>query len=354
MAIRNPLVTINDQNYIQNIGDAHLGRVFKNNVALDRRGEWEKKQMASFDEELFKTMPIGVENPHYIRVQAGDLFDKPIVSNEVLMDTVKILKDYEDCKEEPLYIISGNHDDSKNESDVTSWDLLAKFFEGSELIHFVKTWKAHVFPDGSTVLLVGWNIHESVATAYLQAYECGVNPAVVVCHLDRISYGNEDNVIPYDFLKQHHVDMVISGHEHKPYFFEEGHMKVIGTGSLLPYSHAEDPEGYFYQTYKGWDAFHEVLCDKGSDYFKYKHVRVYLEDEHMEDFAELNLSCYSLQVHKIERLQKDQELEGETEVIIESYNAKNIWQAAAQEVALPDEQSQLLWAEIEMEGIENE
>ena len=68
----------------------------------------------------------------------------------------------------------------------------------------------------------------------------------------------------------------------------------------------------------------------------------------------MNLDCYSLQVHKIERLQKDQEVEGETEVIIESYNAKSIWQVAAQEVDLPEAQSQLLWSEIEMEGIENE
>lgn len=353
MAIRNPTVTLND-NHIQTIGDTHFGRVFRYNITLDRRGEWEHQQMVKFKEELLiKQRPEGVPASSFIRVQAGDLFDKPNVSNESLMDMVKVLSEYEETCEDILYIISGNHDDSKNTSDVTSWDLLAKFFEGSQKVIFVKTWKAHVFPDGSTVLLVGWNIHDSVAKAFIEAKNCGVNPAVVVCHLDRISYGNEDNVIPYDFLKQHNVSMVISGHEHKPYCFTEGNLRVVGTGSLLPYSHAEDPEGIYYQTYKCWSDFYEVFEKQGREYFKHKHLRVYLEDDYLEDFEDLALSCYSLQVHKIERLQKDQEIEGETEVVIESYNAKTIWNNAANEVSLPEEQSTLIWAEIEMEGIED-
>ena len=351
MAVRNPMVIINDQNYLQNIGDAHLGRVFKNNVPLNRRGEWEKQQMFCFEKELFKTLPKGVDRANYIRVQAGDLFDKPMISNEVLMDTVKLLKHYEECQSEHLYIISGNHDDSKNSSDVTSWDLLAKFFEGSENIHFVKTWKAHVFPDGSTILLVGWNIHESVAQAYLQAQATGLKPAVVVCHLDRISYGNDDNVIPYDFLKQHSVDMVISGHEHKPYFFEEGNMKVIGTGSLLPYSHAEDPDSDYYITIKGFEDVRDYFGSKGEEFFRNKHVRVYIEEEKMEEFLALDLDCLSLQVNKAEAINME---EAVTEVTVESYDAKTIWGQSVAETGLDAEPAALLWAEIEMKGIENE
>lgn len=352
MAIRNPTVQLN-QNHIQTIGDGHLGRIFKNNVPLDRRGEWEDFQITTLINALEKARPEGVPAEQYIRVQAGDLFDKAIISNEVLMEMVNILKDYERVSDEILYIISGNHDDSKNNSDVTSWDILARFFKGSGKVKFVKSWAAHVFPDGSTVLLVGWNIHQMVAEALIQAKDCGVNPAVVVCHLDRISYGNEDNVIPYDFLKHHKIEMVISGHEHKPYFIEEGNMKVVGTGSLLPYSHAEDPEGLFYQTYKGWDKFIEVYNEKGSDYFNFKHIRVYLEDEFVDDFERLELRCLSLQVHKLAQLDEIESI-GETEVVVESYSAKSIWAAAAAEVQLPDETSTLIWNEIEMKGIESE
>ena len=76
MAIRNPLIRLN-QNGLQTIGDAHLGRVFKTNVALHRRGEYEKKQMDTFKELLFAECPD--ENPTgYLKVQVGDLFDKAV------------------------------------------------------------------------------------------------------------------------------------------------------------------------------------------------------------------------------------------------------------------------------------
>ena len=123
MAIRNPLIRLN-QNGLQTIGDAHLGRVFKTNVALHRRGEYEKKQMDTFKELLFAECPD--ENPTgYLKVQVGDLFDKAVVSNQVVLDTIKLLQEFEEKGQEIIYIISGNHDDSKSITEPTSWDILA-------------------------------------------------------------------------------------------------------------------------------------------------------------------------------------------------------------------------------------
>lgn len=348
MAIRNPLIRLN-QNGLQNIGDAHLGRVFKTNVALHRRGEYEKKQMNTFKELLFAECPD--ENPTgYIKVQVGDLFDKAVVSNQVVLDTIKLLQEFEEKGQEIIYIISGNHDDSKSITEPTSWDILAKFFHGSDYVRFVKTWEVHTFPDQSQVLFVGWNIHQSVAQAYLEAEKEGYDPDVVVCHLDKISYGNDDNVIPYDFLKSKGVSIVISGHEHKPYHFTEGNMQVIGTGSLLPYSHAEDPEGKNYITFRNFDDVKDFI-DEYPEGLKDMHVRVYIEDERMDEFLALDLDTVSLQVNKLEQLDVD---EGVTEVVTESYDAKTIWSQSVAETGLDKEQAELLWADIEAKGIENE
>ena len=349
MAMRNPIVHL-VMNQIQTVGDCHLGRVFKTNVSLDRRGEYEKTQMVAFRELLFTPRPEEVPPTRFIRTQVGDLFDKAVVSNQVLLETLKVLQEYEKKCAEPLYIISGNHDDSKSTTEPTSWDILAEFFCKSSMVQFVKEWQVHKFPDGRDVLFVGWNIHQSVAQAFLEAEEAGYKPDMVICHLDRISYGNEDNVIPYDFLRAKEIISVVSGHEHKPYQFWEGEMQVIGTGSLLPYSHAEDPDGDYYVTFRSFQDIKDLNYHQIAE-LNDKHVRVYIEPEHMDDFLALEMNCLSLQVNKAETLNVD---EAVTEVVTESYNAKEIWERSLTETTLPKDEGQLLWSEIEMKGIEND
>lgn len=350
MAMRNPLVHLM-LNKIQTIGDAHLGRVFKTNVALDRRGEYEEHQFGEFEKLLNKPRPEGLAKTQYIKCQVGDLFDKAVVSNQTILRTLELLQSYEKIAEEPLYIISGNHDDSKSVTEPTSWDMLAKFFEGSDKVFFIKKWAVHRFPDGSQALLVGWNIHQSVAQAFIEAENLEFKPNLVVCHLDRISYGNDDNVIPYQFLRGKGVLSVVTGHEHKPFQFWEGDLNVIGTGSLLPYSHAEDPDSDYYITIKGFENLQSFLEENDADFLKHKHVRVYIEEENMDEFLALDLDCLSLQVNKAESMAVEDAV---TEVVVESYDAKTIWNRSVTETGLDAEPAALLWAEIEMKGIENE
>ena len=350
MAVRNPIVHLN-MNQIQTIGDAHLGRVFKTNVALDRRGEYEEQQFEEFERLLNASRPEGLEETNFVKCQVGDLFDKAVVSNQTVLRTLELLQLYETTAEEPIYIISGNHDDSKSVTEPTSWDVLAKFFDGSPNVFFVKDWAVHVFPDGSEVLFVGWNIHQNVAQAFIEAEKAGFKPTMVVCHLDRISYGNDDNVIPYQFLRSKDVVSVVTGHEHKPFHFWEGEMSVIGTGSLLPYSHAEDPDSEYYITIKGFEDVRDYFGSKGEDFFRNKHVRVYIEEENMDQFLALDLNCLSLQVNKAEAINMEDAV---TEVVVESYDAKTIWNQSVAETGLDAEPAALLWAEIEMKGIENE
>ena len=350
MAMRNPIVHL-IMNQIQTIGDTHLGRIFKTNVALDRRGEYEEHQFEQFEKLLTSSRPEGLERAQFIKCQVGDLFDKSVVSNQTVLRTLKLLESYEENADEPIYILSGNHDDSKSITEPTSWDILAKFFDGSNKVFFIKKWAVHTFPDNSQVLFVGWNIHQSVAQAFIEAETAGFKPNLVVCHLDRISYGNDDNVIPYKFLKDKDVVSVVTGHEHKPFHFWEGEMSVIGTGSLLPYSHAEDPDSDYYITIKGFENLQSFLEENDADFLKQKHIRVYIEEENMDEFLALDLDCLSLQVNKAEVINME---EAVTEVVVESYDAKTIWNRSVAETGLDAEPAALLWAEIEMKGIEGE
>lgn len=341
MIDRNPVIHLGNGCALKTIGDVHLGRVFKNNVPLHRRGEYENLQLQTLKQELNTPAPVGAEGAllDLVNVQVGDWFDKGVVANRDVLNSYNILKKYEDEHVEPLYIISGNHDDSKSITEPTSWDVLAQFFTGSQRVIFVKSWEVYTLNDGTQILFVGWNIFNSTATALIQAIESGFDKIrVVVCHLDRVSYGDDSNVIPYDFFLSKGIEYVVSGHEHKPYRFRENNMHVIGTGSMLPYSHAEDPESEHYITFRSM----EELEAYGVENLGQKHVRVYVEDPNLlPEFDSL-----SLQVNKSEA-ELDETI---SEVVIESYNAKAIWDASAQSVELPKDEADQLWLEITEKG----
>ena len=338
MLERNPVINFHGTE-LQFIGDTHLGKTFKNNVLLTRRGEYEALQYQVLTEKLtFKPDSIA----EFIRCQVGDWFDKSVVSINDVLKSYQLLKDYETDNIEPLFILSGNHDDSKSITEPTSWDLLAKFFEESTTVKFIKRWLVHTLEDGSQILFVGWNIHDSVAISYVQALEAGFNKIrMVVCHLDRVSYGDDSNVIPYDFLIEKGVECVVSGHEHKPYQFHDKGLQVIGTGSMLPYTHAEDPECNHFITFKSL----EEMLTFGLENLKDKHVRIYTDD--IEGLPEVD--CISLQVNRVEN---NLEIEDIDQVVIESYDAKSIWDASAKRVGLLDDMSKQLWSEIKEKGVE--
>lgn len=342
MVERNPKLELSGVP-IQTIGDAHFGRVFKTNVPLHRRGEYEEAQMQAFLELLNIDCNL--------KIQTGDLLDKAQVSTSVLIKLITELEDFENNgKSDRLFIISGNHDDSKSSTEPTAWDILAKFFANSHKVVFVKNWHLIELTKNEYSLLVGWNIHHSVAQAFIAAKDTLPPEGVITsvfCHLDRISYGDDHNVIPYDFLKNHGVSTVITGHEHKPFSFYEGSLKVIGTGSLMPFSHAEDPEAKHYQTIKFKDLDLNNLAE-----YQNKHIRVLVSEEDYSEAVDLNFDCLSLQIKKVKV--EDDAVE-KTQVEIQSYSAKELWQQAVDEANLLDaETAKELWLAIEEKGISNE
>ena len=347
LKIRNPLVTTPMGNLIKNIGDTHLGRVFKTDVALDRRGQYENFQKQTLIKELFS--PIEDENAglSLIRVQVGDWFDKAIVPPSDVLGSFKLLEQYNITEGiAPLYILSGNHDDSKNLSEKTSWDLLEQLIKPMVWTEAVKTWKVHTFPNGESIILIGWNVTTNAQEALLDAKEAGYsNITTAVCHLDRVSFGNDDNVIPYEFFSEQGIKMVISGHDHKPYHFFDYGMEIIGTGSLLPYSHAEDHNDDIYHTFKTVEDLQEYL-ETNPDVSS-KHIRVYVD----EDDVVPEVDAYSVKILKREVAEIDLNT-GVELVSIDSYNPKKVWEKTAEDNLLTKDVADQIWLEIKKQGIE--
>lgn len=359
---RNPLVVTPMGNFLQTIGDTHLGRVFKNDVPLHRRGDYEERQYQELDRLLNAELPEGCNAFNYLRIQVGDWFDKPTVSMTAILKSKVYLERYASSllnvgKHIPLYILSGNHDDSKNISEVTAWDLLQSIFSTSNvnfLVHCVKEYDVKVMPNGEQILFIGWNITTNACEALIKAIDAGyTNITTVVCHLDKISYGNEENVIPYDFFASKGIKMVISGHEHKPYYFFEQGMEIIGTGSLLPYSHAEDDGEEIYVTLNSLNEYF-AYCEEND--IKDKHIRLILDDEDQERASELKeVQSLSLKIVKkgVDVSVLDMDVaDTVNEVSTEAYDPKAVWKESVIETELNPDKASLVWLEIEAKGVE--
>lgn len=360
---RNPLIVTPMGNFLQGIGDTHLGRVFKNDVPLSRRGDYEKTQKQKLTELLNKEVPEGCDKSNFMLFQAGDWFDKPVVDFSTIYNSKVLLEKYAHKNSAegvniPLAILSGNHDDSKNLSDVTAWDLLAEMLRTSihnyALIKMVKEYYVKQFGNGEQILFIGWNITQSACEALIKAKDEGYNNiTTVVCHLDKISYGNEDNVIPYEFFAAQGIKMVISGHEHKPYHFFEQGMEIIGTGSLLPYSHAEDDGEEIYVTL---NSINEYLAYFEENDVADKHIRLILDEADQERASELTqIHSLSFKIVKkgvdISVLDMDA-IDAVEQVNTEAYDPKAVWRETVIETNLDSDTASLVWSEIEAKGVE--
>jgi UDP-2,3-diacylglucosamine pyrophosphatase LpxH len=224
--MRNPVI-----NGTAFIGDPHLGRVFVNDIGLDKRGVLEKRQRKTFHSLLWAASKRGCARI----VIVGDLFDKFVVKEETLHWVMITLHEFvsETYGHYPIYIMQGNHDTSKNSAVKSSFDLLELWATTAhpKAIHCVRT--ITVVDD---LMLIPWRHDKTAIQQINEIKEEFTIPSTAVTHLDRIGYGiNEDNLIPFEELKALGVTRIINGHEHKPVI--DGLLYCIG--SMRPYSHAE-------------------------------------------------------------------------------------------------------------------
>lgn len=217
------------------IGDPHAGKKFETGVPLHRRGEREKHQMERFRRELAE--------PCDYNVCVGDLFDHPYVSYSVTLSVAAAYIEAALRTPETIFIaLAGNHDLSRNLSVAGAFDAFEKMVAGVANIFVVRKPCAI-----GEMALFPW---EWGVPAVEQLKGLTLGPAMVaIGHFDLRSYGGDDShLAPVDELNALGITEIYSGHYHLPGDYDVASGLVHCTGSMEPYSHAEDPAGEMYVT----------------------------------------------------------------------------------------------------------
>lgn len=216
------------------LGDPHLGRKFKTGVPLHRVGEREAWVWQEFERQLH-------EHNGSLHINMGDLFDKYIVAPETVIRAAEIYlaaaKRLSSCT---FVILEGNHDVSKDSTKSSSFDLFALLVADHDRIIVVRN---------VPVVINGFGFvpyHPFQPTAELVAM-LPDDLEAVFGHWDIQDWGG-DNVIPTELLADKGITLAVSGHDHLARQEKRHGVDIIVTGSMQPFTHAEDATGEFYRT----------------------------------------------------------------------------------------------------------
>lgn len=217
---------------IKTLGDPHLGRRFRTGVPLHRLGEREELVWKEFEASLRGDMDL--------HVNMGDLFDKFIVPINVVLRAadayIDAARHQAGCR---FVVLRGNHDVSRDSTQASSFDLFTRLVEGLpniQVVHDQWVWEGLGF--------VGYQPFRPTAEVVAELPD---GLSAVYGHFDVVDFGG-DNVIPTKLLAEKGISQAYSGHDHLARELDRDGVHVTVTGSMQPYSHAEDPEGKLYIT----------------------------------------------------------------------------------------------------------
>lgn len=291
------------------LGDTHLGREFIRNVPLHRRGERERLVWAKFEAELD---PAGAANS----ICLGDLFDHAKVSFETIVRAARLYRTAAGGNPSTqFYILAGNHDLSRDLEAVSAFEVFELLVTSTSNIVVVR--EPLVVDD---MLLVGWSPIKSAAELVSSITQTGLK--YYFGHNDVDARSDPFNLIPTTELAALGVTHAYTGHDHTPRQFSRDGVEVILPGSLQPYSHGEDPCGYFYVTV----SLDEVT--QQPERFKDKCVRIRLKPGEVFD---LQLDCLQLQVERA----ADEADDSEIDVSLGDFDLHKIFEDTIEEFKLP-------------------
>lgn len=255
------------------LGDPHLGRKFETGVPLHRRGEREHLQREKF---LASLMNAKAE----VHVTMGDLFDKFIVPPEVVLFAAHAYMRAAEDNPNTLYVVlRGNHDVSRNADKRSSWDLFCAL-----VYQHPNVWAIDEHPvEYEGMLFVPYDPFN------YDHLEVHLNDGIEIVfgHFDIVDFGGH-NVAPTELFARYGVKTLINGHDHVARELDRDGVHIIVTGSMEPFTHAEDKTGELYVT---------VTLDELARLDVHnKNVRVLLKDgETLPD----DLDCLSLVAKRV-------------------------------------------------------
>lgn len=318
---RNPIIVTNVNEVdckIQTIGDVHLGKSFKTGVPYHKLGEREQAQL-----QLLEQLLVPVDNTVISIIIMGDLFDKAIVSNNVVKDFYNLITVA--AKNNPLVsyiILDGNHVLSKENTKTTSFDILTLLLENVKNINVVNKNQVVEIVPNLHLYLDCYDPHNSYSTVeesvLAKIKQDENNTLISFGHWDTFEF-TETGYYPNQHIL-FYSDLTCSGHIHIPmeytynYTNKENGISLKGktliTGSMQPYSHAEDPEKLLYVTIKSADLNKYDL----SEDFKNKCVRI--DCDSLFILSE-PIDCLSLTLRVVDTVKEEVHVETTDEIVEE-------------------------------------
>lgn len=266
---------------VWHIGDPHLGRRFETGVPSHRRGERERRQLERFKAELNEDCDINV--------CVGDLFDHPQVGIQTVLDAVDAYEEAAEARPDTFFIaMAGNHDRSRNLAAVGAWELFKRLIgDDWDNIRVVDTPQAFTTADREQLVVVPWQ-WDRTALEQIEPLPTEEEVTLVIGHWDLESYGGStDHLAPTKAIMERFPNaQITTGHYHLAGDYKVDGIDVVCTGSLEPYTHAEDPEGELYVT-----LTLEQLAETPEETLRDKAVRILLRDG---DELPVGLDCYAL------------------------------------------------------------
>ena len=232
-------------------GDPHLGRTFRTNVPLHRIGDREAMVWMEFERQL--------SEPADLTIVMGDLFDKFVVPPEVVIRCYERLMANE-RHTQPIYILRGNHDASRDTTKKSSFELLTLLVESDVERNLFMVNEFEFFKN---FLLVGWQPYKNSVEVLQNVERYKRCSTAAFGHWDITQHGEDThNLIPLERLAELGVSQVFTGHIHKADSFKRNGMEVTVVGSMQPYAHGEEPaDSKLYQTLDGSEAAEMLIAD---------------------------------------------------------------------------------------------
>lgn len=289
---RNPLISLPDIGVsIQTIGDPHLGRVFKTGVPSHRLSDREHLVKQSFIEHLIPQTPT----VRYVVIM-GDLFDKFIVSPSTVLFAATAIKDAVVSFPQVTYcIIPGNHDLTKDRTKSSSYELFYHLINSfaqnhTNLCCVFDKHRILAIPESDVLLYLDCYNPFATDTEYLK-----LSLQALTKPYELISFGHWDSVVfEEETAWKPSAELIdatalfVSGHEHTPNKKKLKTVPYLITGSMQPYSFAEDPAKLLYVVLDHTDLTAQSF-NKAS--YKNKNVKILCDHGYVIPFK---LDCLSL------------------------------------------------------------
>lgn len=291
------------------IGDPHLGRPFKTGVPIHRRGDREELQFKEFQEQL--------DRPCSKNIMVGDLFDEPNVSLAIIYRTATVYIEAANKRPTTLFILmAGNHDLNRQLHEKGAFHILKLTLSGVDNIIVVDE-PTHI--DGVSLFPWQW---ERTALEQIEGIKAGW---LAVGHWDLKDFGGSvAHMCPAKELTAQGYEEIWSGHYHVAGPYDVEGITVNCTGSMQPYTHAEDPSGRLYMTVSllELESIHPSII-------KDRNVRVLLETG---EVLPTGIDCLSLTSKRI----GEPETLDFHEVGIGDFNMVNTLKQKFEEFEVPD------------------